>query len=122
MRNKKKLTETLVAQLDPGLGLTYDFAIGTWWFNRCASGGMRLSEYGYRTFTEWLEIEHYDYDLKPFDLDSRLIVLMGRRLQHPYYIVFKKQMPSKIIFFGSKEAMMANLYGDIRKFIDNYQV
>jgi hypothetical protein len=45
---------------------------------------------------------------------------MDRRLQQPYYIVTKKMIPVKIIFFGSKEAMIANLYGDIKKFIDNY--
>ena len=29
-------------------------------------------------------------------------------------------MPVKLVFFGSKEAMLANLYGDIDKFLDNY--
>jgi hypothetical protein len=31
-----------------------------------------------------------------------------------------KKMPSKIIFFGSKEAMTAQLYGNIRMFLKNY--
>lgn len=122
MRDKKKLTETLVQQLDPELGVDYRLAMGTWWHNLRAGGGMRLTDIGYRSFTELLNLEHYDYKLDPFDLDSRLIIAMDRRLQHPYYIVFKKKMPAQIIFFGSKEAMMANLYGNIKKFIDNYRI
>ena len=120
MRDKKKLTKTLVDQLDPNLGVTVDNAINHWWYNLRSGGGLRLTDVGYMAFTQLLNLEHYDYNLNPFDLDSRLVVAMDRRLQHPYYIVSKKKMPVKIIFFGSKEAMMANLYGNIKKFIDNY--
>ena len=122
MRNKRKLTETLVQQLDPDLGITADTALNLWWYNLRAGGGMRLTKEGYETFTRLLKLEHYDYNLKPFDLDSRLMIAMDRRLQQPYYIVTKKMMPVQIVFFGSKEAMMANLYGNIKKFIDNYTV
>ena len=121
MRDKKKLTETLVAQLDPELGITVEHAYSTWWHNLRSGGGMRLTKKGHDTFTQLLKLEHYDYNLKPFDLNSKIIIAMDRRLQQPYYIVTKKMMPIQIVFFGSKEAMMANLYGDIQKFIDNYK-
>jgi len=120
IRNKRHLTEELVNQLDPELGITIDNACQIWWYNIRAGGGLRLTDIGYTTFTKLLNLEHYDYNLEPFDLDLRLIIAMDRRLTQPYYIVFKKKMPVQIIFFGSKEAMMANLYGNIRKFIDNY--
>lgn len=122
MRDKQKLTETLVNQLDPELGITVDDAYNTWWHNLRSRGGMRLTRAGYEAFTQLLKLEHYDYNLEPFDLNSKLIVAMDRRLQQPYYIVTKKMMPVQIVFFGSKEAMMANLYGNIKKFIDNYTV
>ena len=83
---------------------------------------MRLTELGYMAFTQLLKIESYDYDIDPIDLDSKMIVALDRRLQQPYYIVTKKRIPIKIVFFGSKEAMMANLYGNIKKFIDNYRI
>lgn len=120
MRDKKKLTEALVQQLDSELGITNDDAYNTWWHNLRAGGGLRLTKMGYATFTKLLKIEHYNYNLKPFELDSKLIIAMDRRLQHPYYIVTNKMMPVQLVFFGSKEAMMANLYGDIKKFINNY--
>jgi hypothetical protein len=121
VRDKRKLTKTLVEQLDPELGITVDDAIQHWWHNLRAGGGLRLTDIGYQTFTNLLKLEHYDYNIDPFELDSRLILAMDRRLQQPYYIVFKKKMPVQIVFFGSREAMMANLYGNIKKFIDNYR-
>lgn len=122
VRDKKKLTETLVQQLDPDLGVTVEWAMSTWWYNLRAGGGLRLTDLGYKAFTQLLNIEHYNYKIDPHDLDSRLAIAMDRRLQQPYYIVTKKKIPVQIIFFGSKEAMMANLYGNIKKFIDNYQI
>lgn len=120
MRDKKKLTETLVQQLDPQLGITVDDAITQWWFNLRASGGMRLTNAGYEAFTKLLKIEHYEFNLQPFDLNLKLVIEIDRKLQYPYYIATKKSMPTKIIFFGSKEAMLANLYGNIKQFIVNY--
>ena len=121
VRDKLVLTTALVEQLDPELGITVDNALNHWWQNLRAGGGLRLTDVGYQAFTELLKLEHYDYKLDPFDLDSRLIIAMDRRLQHPYYITIKKKMPIQIVFFSNKEAMMANLYGNIRKFIDNYR-
>ena len=120
MRDKKKLTEELVQQLDTELGITVDQAMRTWWHNLRKSGGMRLTANGFDVFLNQLKLAHYDYKLEPFDLNSKLIVAMDRKLQQPYYIVTKKLIPVQIIFFGSKEAMMTNLYGDLKKFIDNY--
>lgn len=121
MRDKKKLTEALLAQLDPELGITFDDAYTAWWHNLRAGGGLRLTETGYLSFSKLLKLESYDFNLEPFDLNSKLIIAMDRKLQQPYYIVTKKMMPIKIVFFGSREAMIANLYGDIKKFIDNYR-
>jgi hypothetical protein len=45
---------------------------------------------------------------------------LDRKLQMPYYIEVKKKIPINIIFFGSREAMLARLYGNLNKFLDNY--
>ena len=81
---------------------------------------MRLTRAGYEALVR-MELQHYDFAVDPMTVTSRLIIAMDRKLQMPYYIVFKKQMPVKIVFFGSQEAVWANLYGDLKKFIDNYQ-
>ena len=120
MRDKKKLTQELVQHLPEPFKITAQEAIPLWWYNLRAGGCMRLTKIGYETFTKILELEHYTYNVEPFQITSRMIVALDRKLQHPWFLVAHKQMPKSIVFFGSKEAMMANLYGDLKKFLDNY--
>lgn len=120
MRDKKKLTQKLIEHLPDYAKITAEEAIPLWWHNLRAGGGMRLTREGYETFTKLLDLEHYEYSVDPFTINSKMIVLLDRKLQHPWYVKFHKQMPKTIIFFGSKEAMMANLYGDLKKFLDSY--
>ena len=121
MRDKKKLTEELVQHLPDRFKISAEEALPMWWYNLRAGGGMRLTNIGYETFTKILELEHYEYHVQPFDITSRMIIALDRKLQQPWYVKFHKQMPKTLIFFGSKEAMMANLYGDLKRFIDSYQ-
>jgi hypothetical protein len=37
-----------------------------------------------------------------------------------YYILGNKKIPVDLVMFGSKEAMLINLYGDLDKFLSNY--
>ena len=57
-------------------------------------------------------------------LGSKTLLDLDRKLKHPYYIDLKKFNTSleqvSLVLFDSKEAMLANLYGDLHKFLDNY--
>ena len=122
MRDKQRLAEELVKQLDPDLGLTVKRAMHTWWFNIRKNGGMRLTTLGYQLFTKELDIARYEFAIAdPLQFNQHIILDMDRKLQMPYYIQAVKGIPKKVIFFGSKEAMVTNLYGDLKKFLDNYQ-
>ena len=122
VRNKKKLTEELVNQLDPELGYTVKRSIHTWWFNIRNNGGMRLTTAGYRAFCDELDLTHYEFPINdPHAFNQQLLLEMDSKLQMPYYISATKGIPKKIAFFGSKEAIMINLYGDLKKYLDNYQ-
>jgi len=122
VRNKKKLTEELVKQLDPELGLTVKRSLHTWWFNIRNNGGMRLTGPGFQTFVDDLELEHYSYSIdNPLLFNQTTILKLDRKMQMPYYISAIKGIPKKIIFFGSKEAVMINLYGNLQQFLDNYE-
>jgi hypothetical protein len=121
VRNKKKLTETLVNHLDPDEGITVKKAMHTWWFNLRNAGGMRLTSTGYHVFCKELDLEHYSFTIdNPTDINQHMILDMDRKLQMPYYIHAVKGVPKKIVFFGSKEAMITNLYGNLQQFLDNY--
>ena len=121
MRDKRKLTEELILQLDTDLGITVKQAMRTWWFNIRKNGGMRLTGPGYQIFKEQLDLAHYEFAINdPTEFTQELILDLDRKIQMPYYISATKGIPKKIVFFGSMEAVMVNLYGDLKKFLDNY--
>ena len=122
MRDKRKLTEDLVALLSDEQRVSVESAMGAWWFNLRRNGGMRLTSTGYSSLAEALELEHYSYSIDdPHTFDKHLILKLDRKMQMPYYIHAVKGIPKKIVFFGSKEAVMVNLYGNLEQFLDNYR-
>ena len=122
MRDKKKLTEELIALLPDEQRISVASAMPAWWFNIRRDGGMRLTGLGYQTFVDDLELEHYSYSIdNPMLFNQTTILKLDRKMQMPYYISATKGIPKKIIFFGSKEAVMVNLYGNLQQFLDNYE-
>lgn len=121
MRDKKKLTQTLVDTLGPDSGISVSQAYSSWWYNLRSTGGLRLTTVGFMMLVDQLDLEHYEFripDAHEFNLKT--IIALDRQLGLPYYIVVKKGVPTSVIFFGSKEAMLVNLYGDLQKFLNNY--
>lgn len=122
VRDKRKLTEELIALFPEEQRISVDSAIPSWWFNIRRNGGMRLTGLGYRAFTEDLDLEHYAYSIdNPLLFTQHTILKLDRKMQMPYYIHAVKGIPKQIIFFGSKEAVMVNLYGNLQQFLDNYR-
>jgi hypothetical protein len=122
VRDKKKLTEELINLLPEKDRTGVSSTMHTWWFNIRRNGGMRLTGLGYRAFTENLDLEHYSYTIdNPLLLTQQTILKLDRKMQMPYYIHAVKGVPKKIVFFGSKEAVMVNLYGNLQQFLDNYE-
>jgi hypothetical protein len=122
VRDKRKLTEELIALLGEGDCVDPKSAMTTWWFNIRRNGGMRLTSTGYSVLAEDLDLEHYSYNIDdPQVFDKQLMLTLDRKMQMPYYIQAVKGIPKQIIFFGSKEAVMVNLYGNLSQFLDNYR-
>ena len=122
MRNKKKLTEELLALLPEEHRTDLTTTMHAWWFNTRRNGGMRLTAIGYDAFAEDLDLENYSYSIdNPLMFNQQTILKLDRKMQMPYYIHAVKGIPKKIIFFGSKEAVMVNLYGNLQQFLDNYE-
>lgn len=83
---------------------------------------MRLTATGYTAFVRELELEHYEYAIdNPMLFNQQTILDLDRKMQMPYYISATKGVPKKIVFFGSREAVMVNLYGNLKQFLDNYE-
>jgi len=122
VRDKRKLIEELIALLPEEDRIGLKFAMSAWWFNLRRNGGMRLTSTGYQTLTEDLDLEHYSYSIDdPHTFNKQLILKLDRKMQMPYYIHAVKGIPKRIVFFGSQEAVMVNLYGNLEQFLDNYK-
>jgi len=122
VRDKRKLTEELIDLLPEKERTSASAVMPVWWFNLRRNGGMRLTAAGYQAFVEQLDLENYSYAIDtPLLYNQQTILKLDRKMQMPYYIQAVKGIPKKIVFFGSKEAVMVNLYGNLQQFLDNYQ-
>ena len=120
VRDKLKLTTALVAELPKEFNESVESALRSWWSNIRKTGGMRLTEHGYYVFSRVLDLAHYGIDIKSTPGNCRIVLTLDRTLQTPYYIEIEKRIPVRVYMFGSKEAMTAQLYGDLEKFLSNY--
>lgn len=91
--------------------------IPRWYYNIRSTGGFRLTELGYETLKR-LQIESWEFKLDnpKAILTKKMVLDLDRKLNWPFYIDTRKK---KIIFFSSREAMMATLYGDLKNWLDN---
>ena len=123
VRDKRRLTKELIDLLPDQQRISVDSAIPSWWLNIRRNGGMRLTGLGYQVFVDDLELEHYSYSIDdPVLFNQHTILKLDRKMQMPYYIHAIKGIPKQIVFFGSKEAVMVNLYGNLQQFLDNYHI
>jgi len=122
VRDKRRITAELIKLLPDEQRISVESAIPSWWFNLRKNGGMRLTKMGHDVFVKNLELENYGYNIDdPTQFNQTVILELDRKMQMPYYIHAVKGIPKKIVFFGSREAVMVNLYGNLQQFLDNYQ-
>ena len=98
-----------------------DNAMKTWWANIRRDGGMRLTDLGYEMMHDVLKLESWGLDLSDRErviFTKQLVLDLDRKLEWPYYIdVSVKRKRRRIVFFGSREAMMATMYGDLEQWL-----
>ena len=115
MNIKQGITVTVLNVLSLEDRPTLEQALQTWWMNFRADGGMRLTNAGYTAFSQ-CEIDCYEFDVPPsVAVLPRHLLTLDKKLNCPYYIKIGKT--PKLILFGSKQAMMLAMYGDIDKFL-----
>ena len=115
MLTKLDYTRKLLSQLAEPDRVSEHEALDSWWRDARYKTCLRLSSEGYDIFRS-LGISSYNFELSS-DVSTRASVLLvlSRKLTCPYYIHIGKK-PS-LVLFGSKEATMYSLYGDINRFI-----
>jgi hypothetical protein len=90
-------------------------AMPLWWQNTRAkdTGGLRLTEAGYKFVTEELDLQTYKVPYpKDFEFTTNVIIWMDQFIDCPYY--FDRQ---GIVVTNEKKAMELHLFsGDVRKY------
>lgn len=116
MSRKADITRRVLEVIPAEHQISFDQAISVWWQNIRRDGGLRLTDQGFLAFSRLAELEHYTYALPANQPFTKLMLLkLDRHSTMPYYLSPKKT----ISFFGSQEAMLAGLYGDLAKYIQN---
>lgn len=118
MTNKRDITQQLIGLWPGEPAPAVDQAIMAWFRNIRLTGGLRLTDAGYQAL-EFLQLEQWTVPIADprTTLTKSLLLALDRKLQYPYYIDYRKK---QLIFFSSREAMLATLYGDIAQFLRNY--
>ena len=129
MQNRKlDIVQRLLADIPDALREPEDRAMKTWWANIRPQGGLRLTQHGYYIMHDVLELESWQMDLSESDtsqslqskVTKQIILDLDRKLMWPYYLDFNvRKKRRRIVFFGSREAMMATMYGDIKRWLDS---
>lgn len=114
--NKREITQRLLELMPTGHHNDLDQALKSWYMNFRDAGGLRLTSIGY-TVLVTLGIESWTMDIDAKKINKKTLLSLDRKLQWPYYIDTKKK---QIIFFSSREAMLATLYGDLGSFLKQY--
>jgi len=121
IRDKRRLTEELINLLPIEQRPTVDTALPIWWHNLRKTGGLRLTDQGCNLLVNQLDVKYYDFNIDdPTEFTQHTILDLDRKMQMPYYIHVVKGIPKKIILFGSQEAVVVHLYGNLQQFLDNY--
>lgn len=116
MTNRNDLTQRAIdlAKLD----LDFDTAVSSWWYDSRPSGGLRLTDQGRDMFLNCLDLSAWYFDINASVLIPRNLLVMDRHLACPYHLS-RHRHTYRLTLFGSQEAVMANLYGDITRFLES---
>jgi hypothetical protein len=114
---KHKLTKRLIELLPEDHRLSIEEAMVLWYTNIRNNGGFRLTQNGLQAM-KILGLESWSVPLNDIKItmDKNLLLSLDRKLTWPYFIDYKKK---EIVFYSSKEAVMATMYGSIKNWLDN---
>jgi len=115
MLTKQQITEYILAGLPEEDRPTYDEACKSWWMNFRDGGGFRLTTAGFMAIGT-CDLETYSFGV-PTNLIAiaRHLLILDKKLDCPYYIKIGKN--PQIVLFGSKQAVMLAMYGDLEKWL-----
>ena len=115
MTTRQQYTERLLESLPENDRPTLEEALQSWWMNFRDGGGLRLTNAGFMAFGT-CDLKTYSFDVPPnLPAVARHLLTLDKKLDCPYYIKIGKN--PQIVLFGSQQAMMLAMYGDLEKWM-----
>lgn len=111
MSRKRDITERLYRHIIKP-SYTEEEALIYWWCNIRDSGGLRLTQLGYKCFKKELDLESYSIEVAKQELTKKFILDLDKMLTCPYFIE-----QGRIHLFGSREAVLALLHGSMSQYL-----
>jgi hypothetical protein len=116
MNWKESYTKVFLKQLDQSVNdLSTRSSLAEWWRNPRTkeTGGMRLTEEGYRMMTEDLDITFYEVPYAPdMHFTTQIIIWLDNFIDCPYYLGKRS-----IFVTDDKKSLELHLFsGDIKKY------
>jgi hypothetical protein len=111
--NRLDLTQRLLQELDQEQDL--DCAVAAWWWDTRPQGGLRLTDQGREVMANLVK-QHWQFDIPESVLTARNLLTLDRFMTCAYHIQ-RRRRQYVLTLFGDRESMMANLYGDVERFI-----
>jgi hypothetical protein len=115
MINKRDITQELIKAWPNNQAPTIEEALFDWYINIRDTGGFRLTDEGFRVLSNTLELEHWKLPIDLKAITKRVLLDMDRKIAFPFYL---DKRGKQIIFFSSREAMMATMYGDLTAWLN----
>ena len=116
MKNQKvEITQKILLTNQQTISL--EQALIAWWQNFRKDGGYRLTAEGFSGFQNCFDSYRIEVS-KEQKITPKILLHLDKKIDYPYYIEKNRR---SIVLFGSKEAMMVTLYGDIVTYLDNLE-
>jgi len=119
--DKLRLTQQLLALLPEANRCTLADALKYWWqdlrYDGYETTHLRLTAAGHEIFQQ-LDIQHWHFDLDRAVTAGHLLAL-SHHMTAPYYLNLGRTRHATLWIYGSQEAMMFSLMGDLDRFIRN---
>lgn len=124
MIDKNTITKIILENLpanNPWQDLPFEKVLFQWWTTGRNKHSLKLSEVGKQAF-DMAEIQFYRYDLEVDKTNfPQLMIHLGKKIKCPFYVGFKTRIykSAYIDIYDSKIAMMINLYGSFKDYLNS---
>lgn len=114
MLPKQTITAQLIDELKNNQHIDSAWAMVHWWQDPRPDSGLRLTQLGHDTMQK-VGRQSWSFDVQPYK--PNILLMLNRHITQPYFLTMGNiQKKPTVIFYGSREATVFALYGNLQMF------